>query len=96
MGHQGGVTHIQFSPNDQYLSSLGADGTVRIWSVQESRCITSKPYLDKEYIHHFSASWCENNLLAVPYGHRIDIIQVLPPIQVLCVEWQLGISNDPI
>ena len=87
MGHQGGVTYIEFSPSDQYLSSLGMDGTVRIWNVKESKCITSKPYLDREYIQHLSSSWCNNDLLAVPYGNKTDIIQVQYSIRGLCVEW---------
>jgi WD40 repeat protein len=32
-GHQGPVRQVQFSPDYRYLGTAGADGTVRLWSV---------------------------------------------------------------
>ena len=55
---------------------MGADGTLRIWNVKQAKCLTSKPYLDKEFVPRLNLSWCSTGNLIVPSGTKIDIIQV--------------------
>ena len=76
IGHQGGVYYLAFDPSDQYVASIGADGTLRIWDVKQAKCLTSKPYLDKEFAIRLNLSWCSSGNLIVPSGTKIDVIQV--------------------
>lgn len=77
MGHQGGVYYIEFDPKDQYLSSMGSDGTLRVWDYKQSKCVTAKPILDKESIERLSSSWSDGGNLVLPHGSKIEMIQVL-------------------
>uniref|UniRef100_A0A8D0C5G4 Apoptotic protease-activating factor 1 n=1 Tax=Salvator merianae TaxID=96440 RepID=A0A8D0C5G4_SALMN len=35
-GHAGSVTHCRFSPDDKYVASCSADGTLKLWYVQSA------------------------------------------------------------
>ena len=77
VGHQGGVLFVVFDPKDQFLSSLGADGTLRIWDVESGKCVTAKPYLNKDFVKRLSCSWTEaGEYLAVPFESKVDLIEV--------------------
>ncbi|XP_053113820.1 apoptotic protease-activating factor 1 isoform X3 [Hemicordylus capensis] len=35
-GHESSVTHCRFSPNDEYIASCSADGTLKLWCVHSA------------------------------------------------------------
>uniref|UniRef100_A0A671N5M8 Uncharacterized protein n=1 Tax=Sinocyclocheilus anshuiensis TaxID=1608454 RepID=A0A671N5M8_9TELE len=48
-GHSRGVWCVQFSPVDQVLATASADGSIKIWSIQEFSCLrVSYTYMFKE------------------------------------------------
>ena len=76
-GHQGAVDFVTFDPKDKYLSSLGCDGTLRIWNMETSKCVSIKPYINRDYSSKLSCSWsASGDVLAVPFNSKIDLIRV--------------------
>ena len=76
-GHQGAVNFIAFDPKDKYLSSIGSDGTLRIWNMETSKCVSIKPYINRDYSAKLSCSWsASGDVLAVPFNSKIDLVRV--------------------
>lgn len=69
---------VLFDPKDKYLSSISSDGTLRIWNMETSKCVSVKPYINRDYSSKLSCSWSESgDLLAVPFNSKIDLIRVV-------------------
>ena len=82
---------MSFDPKGEYLSSISTDGTLRIWNLAKRSCESSKPGLSKELSLSLNCSWSESgDLLVIPYGNEIDIIQVRVVVRVDCRE-ELGL-----
>lgn len=76
-GHQGAVDFVTFDPKDKYLSSIGCDGTLRIWNMETSKCVSIKPYINRDYSSKLSCSWSDSgDVLAVPFNSKIDLVRV--------------------
>ena len=67
---------MDYSKDDQFLSSIGEDGTLRVWNIKESKCLTAKPYFEKGESCRYSSSWERSGNLAIPYNDHIEFIQV--------------------
>lgn len=77
IGHQGSVEFVVFDPLDKYLSSIGSDGTLRIWNIETTKCVSVKPYINRDYASKVSCSWSKSGeFLAVPFNTQIDLIRV--------------------
>lgn len=75
-GHEGAVRSLSYDPDGDLLASASSDGTVKIWSVEEEKCVTSLSVLSRGAASTLRIAWHPaGKLLAIPIGSRVVIYE---------------------